>query len=228
MLSCATEPGPGNRVVVGCQNSALNVYDMATSRPAVHLIAPMVSASHALTMQDGHSRKHLLQVNIEGVPVILRAPTARGLVAAGLEDGSFAVLDPRAGYKVGSSDASGRRCTTSAEALLARGYQGYLLPATFADAAHHCGALSGPGRDGCKGGPCGHSRLRHTPGQSCRRDARQGGWAVYQACSCTTADSYVRTNNQQPADCPEAFRFENPSTTHVYSRCTMCGWRRAC
>ena len=107
MLACAIEPGAGNRVVVGCQNSALNVYDVATSRrvsqvnPAVHLTAPMVSASHAFTMQDGHSRERLLQVTIEGVPVILRAPTARGLVAAGLEDGSFAVLDPRAGYKVG-------------------------------------------------------------------------------------------------------------------------------
>lgn len=33
--------------------------------------------------------------------MILRAPAARGLMAAGMEDGSFVTLDPRAGYKVG-------------------------------------------------------------------------------------------------------------------------------
>lgn len=32
---------------------------------------------------------------------MLRAPAARGLVAAGMEDGKFALLDPRAGYKAG-------------------------------------------------------------------------------------------------------------------------------
>ena len=42
----------------------------------------------------------MLQAALDAEAVILRAPVARGLVVAGTEDGSFALLDPRSGYKV--------------------------------------------------------------------------------------------------------------------------------
>jgi hypothetical protein len=109
MLACAIEPGAGNRVAVGCQNSTLNVYDVATSRRVSQVCRASCSSTECLLhlhhLTGRSLSRHLQQVAIEGVPVILRAPTARGLVAAGLEDGGFAVLDPRAAYRVGPDDA---------------------------------------------------------------------------------------------------------------------------
>ena len=74
-------------------------------RSAVHLAPPHSVLLHLHDLAGRSLSGRLLQAAIEGVPVILRAPTARGLVAAGLEGGSFAVADPRAAYRVGSVDA---------------------------------------------------------------------------------------------------------------------------